>query len=366
MLNDYYLLGRSGLRVSRLALGTMNFGTAGFHAAYGKTEQEVEPILRRYLDAGGNLVDTADFYTAGESERILGRLIAAAGVRDRIVLTSKFTNTTDPTDPNASGNGRKHMVRALEDSLRRLGTDYLDLYLLHTWDRITPVEEVVRTFDDLVRAGKIRYAGLSDVPAWYAARAQTYAEAHGLTPMVTVQLPYSLIFRGIEPEFPSMAQTLGLGITAWSPIGGGLLTGKYRRTEQAVTGTGRLANPDTPGLKITERDWRVVDALERVATDLGRGMAQVAINWVATQPAVASVVLGASSPAQLDSNLAALDFEIPADARRRLDEASAPEVASLYSMFTPEYQSWIVSPGLGIGDKPAGYQPPVFNGVLTD
>ena len=366
MLNDYYLLGRSGLRVSRLALGTMNFGTAGFHAAYGKTERDVEPILRRYLDAGGNLVDTADFYTAGESERILGRLIAAAGARDRIVLTSKFTNTTDPTDPNASGNGRKHMVRALEESLRRLGTDYLDLYLLHTWDRITPVEEVVRTFDDLVRAGKIRYAGLSDVPAWYAARAQTYAEAHGLTPMVTVQLPYSLVSRGIEPEFPSMAQSLGLGITAWSPIGGGLLTGKYRRTERAVTGTGRLANPDTPGLKVTERDWRVVDALERVATDLGRSMAQVAINWVATQPAVASVVLGASSPAQLDSNLAALDFEIPADARRRLDEAGAPEVGAPYSMFTPEYQSWIVNPGLGIGDKPAGYQPPVFNGVLTD
>jgi aryl-alcohol dehydrogenase-like predicted oxidoreductase len=365
VLNDYYLLGRSGLRVSRLALGTMNFGTAGFHAAYGKTEQEVEPILRSYLDAGGNLVDTADFYTAGESERILGRLIAAAGVRDRIVLTSKFTNTTDPTDPNASGNGRKHMVRALEDSLRRLDTDYLDLYLLHTWDRITPVEEVVRTFDDLVRAGKIRYAGLSDVPAWYAARAQTYAEAHGLTPMVTVQLPYSLISRGIEPEFPPMAQTLGLGITAWSPIGGGLLTGKYRRTEQAVTGTGRLANPDTPGLKITERDWQVVDALDRVATDLGRSMAQVAINWVATQPAVASVVLGASSPAQLDSNLAALDFEIPADARRRLDEASAPQTGLPYPMFTPEYQSWIVSPGLGIGDKPAGYQPPVFNGALT-
>jgi aryl-alcohol dehydrogenase-like predicted oxidoreductase len=366
VLNDYYLLGRSGLRVSRLALGTMNFGTAGFHAAYGKTEQEVEPILRGYLDAGGNLVDTADFYTAGESERILGRLIAAAGVRDRVVLTSKFTNTTDPSDPNASGNGRKHMVRALEYSLRRLDTDYLDLYLLHTWDRITPVEEVVRTFDDLVRAGKIRYAGLSDVPAWYAARAQSYAEAHGLTPMVTVQLPYSLISRGIEPEFPPMAQTLGLGITAWSPIGGGLLTGKYRRTEQALTGTGRLANPDTPGMKITERDWRVVDALDRVATDLGRSMAQVAINWVATQPAVASVVLGASSPAQLDSNLAALDFEIPADARRRLDEASAPEVGAPYSMFTPEYQSWIVSPGLGIGDKPAGYRPPVFNGVLTE
>ena len=165
----------------------------GFHAAYGKTEAEAEPIFRRYLEAGGNLIDTADFYTAGRERDHPRQADRRAGVRDRLVLTSKFTNTVDPADPNAGGNGRKHMIRAVEASLRRLGTDYLDLYLLHTWDRITPVEEVVRTFDDLVRAGKIRYAGLSDVPAWYAARAQTFAEAHALTPMINVQLPYSLV-----------------------------------------------------------------------------------------------------------------------------------------------------------------------------
>ena len=362
-MNHYYLLGRSGLRVSRLALGTMNFGTDGFHAAYGKTEAEAEAIFRRYLESGGNFIDTADFYTAGESERILGRLIASAGVRERLVLTSKGTNSIDPSDPNASGNGRKHIVRAVEASLRRLGTDYIDLYLLHTWDRITPVEEVVHTFDDLVRAGKIRYAGLSDVPAWYATRAQSYAEAHALTPMVTVQLPYSLISRGIEPEFVPMAQSMGMGLTAWSPIGGGLLTGKYRRTGNGLTGAGRLGNPEAPGPKVTDRDWQVIEALESVAAGLGRSMAQVAVNWVATQPAVASVVIGASSPEQLDTNLAALDFEIPAEARRRLDAASAPPIGAPYSMFTPEYQSWIVSPGLGIGDKPAGYAPPVFNGA---
>ena len=177
-LDDYYLLGRSGLRVSRLALGTMNFGTAGFHAPYGKTEDEARAIFRAYVDAGGNFLDTADFYTAGESERILGKLIAEAGIRERMVLTTKATNSVDPGDPNAGGNGRKHLIRAVEASLRRLGTDYLDLFLLHTWDRITPVEEVLRTLDDLTRAGKIRYAGLSDVPAWYAARAQTLADAH--------------------------------------------------------------------------------------------------------------------------------------------------------------------------------------------
>ncbi|MEU8207563.1 aldo/keto reductase [Micromonospora sp. NPDC049044] len=362
-VNHYYLLGRSGLRVSQLALGTMNFGVDGFHAAYGKTEEEAEPIFHQYLEAGGNLVDTADFYTAGESERILGRLIDRAGVRDRLVLTSKATNTVDPADPNASGNGRKHLVRAVEGSLSRLGTDYIDLYLLHTWDRITPVEEVVHTLDDLVRAGKIRYAGLSDVPAWYAARAQSYAEAHGLAPMINVQLPYSLVTRGIEAEFVSMAQSLGMGLTAWSPLGGGLLSGKYRRTGEGMSGTGRLTNPDAAGREINPGDWKVIEALEGVAADLGRSMAQVAINWVATQPAVASVIVGASSPAQLASNFGALDFEIPADARRRLDEASAPDLGLPYGMFTPQYQSWVVSPGLGIGDKPAGYAPPVFNGA---
>ncbi|MBM2614917.1 aldo/keto reductase [Actinoplanes sp. LDG1-06] len=357
-MNDYYLLGRSGLRVSRLALGTMNFGVDGFHKAYGKTGAEAEPIFRAYVEAGGNLIDTADFYTAGESERILGSLIKQAGNRERLVLTGKFTNSIDPADPNASGNGRKHIIRAVEASLRRLGTDYLDLYLLHTWDRITPVEEVVRTLDDLVRAGKIRHGGLSDVPAWYAARAQSWAEAHAMAPLVTVQLPYSLVNRSIEPEFVPMAQALGMGITAWSPVAGGLLTGKYRRSADGLDGSGRLA-----GGAVSEHDWRVIEALEGVAADLGRPMAQVAVNWVATRPGVASVVLGASSAQQVASNLAALEFELPAEARRRLDEASATPAVPPYAMFTPEYQSWIVSPGLGIGDKPEGYHPPVFNAV---
>ncbi|MBL7252739.1 aldo/keto reductase [Paractinoplanes lichenicola] len=359
-MNQYYLLGRSGLRVSRLALGTMNFGVDGFHKTYGVTEEDSEPIFRAYVEAGGNFVDTADFYTAGESERILGRLIQRAGNRERLVLTSKFTNSVDPSDPNASGNGRKHIIRAVEASLRRLRTDYLDLYLLHTWDRITPVEEVVRTLDDLVRSGKIRHGGLSDVPAWYAARAQSYAEATGMAPLVTLQLPYSLVNRAIEPEFVPMAQALGMGITVWSPIAGGLLTGKYRRSAGGVDGTGRLAGQ---GTTVSEHDWRVIETLEDVAAALGRPMAQVAINWVATRPGVASVVLGGGRPDQLTSNLGALDFEIPADARRRLDEASAIPPALPYAMFTPEYQNWIVSPGLGIGDKPAGYHEPVFNAV---
>jgi aryl-alcohol dehydrogenase-like predicted oxidoreductase len=353
-LDQYYLLGRSGLRVSRLALGTMNFGTGGFHAAYGKTEDEARPIFRRYLDEGGNFVDTADFYTAGESETILGKLIAEANVRERVVLTTKFTNSVDPADPNAGGNGRKHMIRALEASLRRLGTDYADLFLLHTWDRVTPVEEVVRTFDDLVRAGKIRYPGLSDVPSWYAARAQSLAEAHSLAPMVNLQLPYSLTERQIETEHVPMGRQLGLGVTAWSPLAGGVLTGKYRDG-----GTGRLSD----GPAWTERTPQVLEPLEEVANKLGVTMAQVAINWVATQPGIAAAIVGASSADQLGKSMAALDFEIPAELRTLLDEASAVPPASVYRMFTPAYQNWIVTPDLKVGDKPAEYAPAVRNWV---
>jgi aryl-alcohol dehydrogenase-like predicted oxidoreductase len=347
-LDQYFLLGRSGLRVSRLALGTMNFGTGGFHASYGKTEDEAREIFRRYVDAGGNFVDTADFYTAGESETILGNLIDEAGIRDRIVLTSKFTNSVDPGDPNAGGNGRKHMIRAVEASLRRLRTDYLDLFLLHTWDRITPIEEVLRTFDDLTTAGKIRYAGLSDVPAWYAARAQTLADAHGLAPMVSLQLPYSLVERTIETEHVAAGQTLGLGITAWSPLASGFLTGKYRRDEQGVAGDGRLTGDGAPGRTWTDGQWELLKTVETVADKLGVTMAQVALNWVATQPGIASAIVGASSPEQLDGSLTALD-------------ASAVPPESVYRMFTPQYQSWLVSPGAKVADKPAGYRPPMVN-----
>ncbi|CAN5194311.1 aldo/keto reductase [soil metagenome] len=359
-LDQYYLLGRSGLRVSRLALGTMNFGTGGYHAAYGKSADEARPIFRRYLDDGGNFIDTADFYTAGESETILGTLIAEAKVRDRVVLTTKFTNSIAPGDPNAGGNGRKHMIRALDDSLRRLGTDYVDLFLLHTWDRITPVDEVLRTFDDLVRAGKIRYAGLSDVPSWYAAQAQTLADAHSMSPMINLQLPYSLVERQIEVEHVAMAQALGLGITAWSPLGGGFLSGKYKA---GLEGEGRLSIPGASGLSLTDRDWALLRPLESVADKLGVTMAQVAVNWVATQPGVASAIIGASSAEQLGSTMAALGFEIPAELRAEIDVASAIPPESVYRMFTPGYQNQLISPGIKVGDKPAGYRPAVQNWV---
>ena len=357
-LDSYYTLGRSGLRISRLALGTMTFGD---NWGWGAAEDTARAMFDRYLAAGGNFFDTADLYTEGASEELLGRFVQDAGARDRVVLSTKFSYNAQPGNPNAGGNGRKNILRAVESSLRRLRTDYIDLYLLHTWDRITPAEEVVRTLDDLVRAGKIRYAGLSDVPAWYAARAQTYAEAHALSPLVNLQLEYSLVERSLEHEFASMALELGMGITAWSPLGMGLLSGKYKPSEAGGTGDGRLARiSGLPGFdRFTERNWRIVAAVEEVAAALGKPMAQVALNWVATQPAVASVIVGATKLAQLDDNLAALSFEIPAELRARLNEASAPDTPFPYWFFGDVQQARIHG-GVGVGSKPAGYAPPVY------
>lgn len=360
-IDQYYLLGRSGLRVSRLALGTMNFGTAGYHAAYGKTLDESRPILQQYLDAGGNFIDTADMYTDGQSETILGQLLAETGSRDRVVLTSKFTNSMFPGDPNGGGNGRKHMVRALEASLRRLNTDYLDVYLLHTWDRLTPVQEVMQTFDDLVRAGKIRYAGVSDTPAWYAAQAQTFALENRLTPLINLQLPYSLIERTIEIEHVPMGQALGLGITAWSPLAQGFLSGKYHAEDQGFGGEGRLSVTGGSGIALTDRDWQLLTPLSDIADKLGVTMAQVAINWVATQPGIAAAIVGASSAKQLAGTMAALDFEIPAELRVGLDEAGAVELQSVYKMFTPGYQELIINTGTKVADKPSEYVAEVRN-----
>ncbi|PQE00631.1 aldo/keto reductase [Mycobacterium sp. EPG1] len=360
-IDEYYLLGRSGLRVSRLALGTMNFGTRGYHAPYGKTLDESRPILWTYLDAGGNFIDTADFYTDGESETILGQLLAETGARDSVVLTTKFTNAMYQGDPNGGGNGRKFMVRALEDSLRRLRTDYVDLYLLHTWDRLTPIEEVMQTFDDLARAGKIRYPGISDTPAWIAAAAQTFATANHLRPLINVQLPYSLIDRAIETEHAPMGQTLGLGVTAWSPLAQGFLSGKYHASDQGTAGSGRLSVTGTAALELTERSWQVLTPLAETADKLGVSMAQVAVNWVATQPGIASAIVGASSAAQLTSTMQALDVEIPAELRVSLDEAGAIPPTSLYRMFTPGYQEQLINPGIKVGDKPSGYAPSVRN-----
>lgn len=356
----YYTLGHTGLRVSRLALGTMTFGTDW---GWGADQTAAHAIFDRYLAAGGNVFDTADLYTNGASEQWLGQFVREAGVRDRVVLASKYSYNGSRGNPNGGGNGRKHLLAAVEGSLKRLGTDHLDLYLVHTWDRVTPPEEVMRTFDDLVRSGKVRHVGLSDVPAWYASRAQTLAEWRGYEKLSALQLEYSLAERGIEDEFIPLGLAHGMGTMVWSPLASGLLSGKYKPSQGGATGSGRLAalaNSGNPAFtKFTERNWAIVAELEQVARELGRSMAQVALNWVANRPGVATVILGATKLAQLEDNLGALDFELPAALRARLDAVSAPTPRFPYTFFTPAMQAMLTG-GTVLGDKPAGYHAPVL------
>src|SRR6201998_3045829 len=235
-IKDYVTLGRSGLRVSPLTLGTMTFGTEW---GWGSEERTARTIFDRYLEAGGNVLDTADGYTNGKSEELVGKFIGESGLRDRVVLATKFTFNTDPDNPNAGGNSRKNIYRALHGSLRRLQTDYIDLYWLHAWDTLTPVEEVVSTLNDLVRQGKIRHYGFSDTPAWYVARAQTLAELQGKERLIALQLEYSLVERNIEREHIPVAQELGIAVLPWSPLAGGFLAGKYKRFGNTGVGDGR-------------------------------------------------------------------------------------------------------------------------------
>ena len=357
-LNNYYTLGNSGLRVSRLALGTMTFGTDW---GWGADKDTARGLFNSYVDAGGNLIDTADMYLNGTSEQWVGDFVKERGLRDRLVLATKFSFNPDPNNPNSGGNSRKNILRAVDASLKRLGTDYIDLYFLHCWDQVTPVEEVMRTFDELVRSGKVRHVGLSNVPSWYASRAQSVAEFRGYESICTLQLSYSLVERSIESEFTALATRYGMGTMVWSPLGGGILSGKYKPSEEGKYGEGRLqvmqGNPAFA--KFSERNFAIISEVDKVARETGRSMSQIAVNWVANRPGVATVLVGATRQAQLDDNLQALDLDIPAELLARLDAVSATEPSYPYTYFTPALQNQIagIHP---LQDKPAGYAPPVL------
>ena len=339
-LNEFITLGRSGLKISRLCLGTMTFG----NSEWGTDENASRAICNRYVEARGNFFDTADGYAGGRSEEILGKFIVERKLRDRVVVATKFTFNADPGNPNAGGNGRKNIYRALEGSLRRLQTDYVDLYYQHIWDRVTPVEEVLGTLDILVREGKIHYFAFSDTPAWYIARAQTLAEKEGKNRAIALQLEYSLVERNIEREHIPAAQEFGMGICPWSPIAGGFLAGKYKREGTKSDGGGRYeavkkGNPVFE--KFNERNWQVLDAVLDVAKQLGKSPAQVALNWAATQPGITSPIIGATKMLQFEDNLAAIDFSIPAELRKHLDDASALPLIHPYMFFGSYIQNMI-------------------------
>lgn len=308
--------------VSELALGTMTFGAEA-------DEQSSHAILERYLDAGGNFVDTADVYSAGVSESIIGRWLARNhGRRDGIVLATKGRFPMG-AGPNDLGLSRTHLRRALDDSLRRLGVDHIDLYQLHAWDGLTPLEETLRFLDDAVSEGKISYYGFSNYLGWQLTKAVRLAAEHGWAPPVTLQPQYNLLVRGIEHEIVPAALDAGMGLLPWSPLAGGWLSGKYRRDE-SPTGSTRLGENPTRGMEAWEarnadpRTWEVVDAVAAVAAEVGASPSQVALRWLADRPAVTSVILGARTIEQLDDNLGAAEAVLPDDLRRTLDDASAP------------------------------------------
>lgn len=337
-LTDFRTLGRSGLVVSPLALGTMTFGTP----RWGSADDVSESIFQAYVEAGGNFIDTADVYAKGRSEELVGGYVASRGLRDQLVLTTKFGFNTQPGNPHAGGNGRKHIHQALEGSLRRLGTDYIDLYWLHVWDMVTPVEEVLQTLGDLVRAGKIRYFGFSDMPAWYATKAATLAQAHGVPGPIAMQMEYSLVARTLETEHVPAARECGLGIVPWSPLAAGFLAGKYERAEVGATGEGRLSGPNPFGnSKFSERNWQVLDVLRQVATEAGQPLAQVALAWALGRPGVSSLIVGASKLAQLHDNLAALDIQLTPEQLRTLNAGSVPDQAFPEGFFSAGLQRGI-------------------------
>jgi aryl-alcohol dehydrogenase-like predicted oxidoreductase len=334
-LNSYRTLGRSGLRVSPVMLGAMTFGDG----SWGADEQTSAAILDRYLEAGGNCIDTANAYNGGRSEETIGAYLDKhPGLRDRLVIATKFGAGMFPDDPNGGGAGRKAIVQQLEGSLRRLRTDYVDLYWQHNWDRHTPLDETISALNDLIRAGKVRYLGLSDTPAWAVARAATIAELRGWANVAAVQVEYSLLARTVEGEQFGAVRELGLGVTTWSPLASGVLTGKYSRQDTAPQGSGRAWHT---ARRMNEQTFAVLDVLRAVSDDLGASMAAVALAWVRQRPEVTSTILGARTVDQLEANLASLKVTIPAQPLARLDQATHPQLdfpADLLQNVAPAYQ----------------------------
>jgi aryl-alcohol dehydrogenase-like predicted oxidoreductase len=318
-LDHYVTLGRSGLRVSPLCLGAMTFGE---DLGWGSSVEESQQILDRYIELGGNFVDTANFYTKSHSEKIIGDHVSRHPQRrDRLVLATKFSGNLYPGDPNAGGSSRKAILGACEGSLRRLQTDYIDLYWLHNWDVHTPIEETMAALEDLVRSGKVRYIGVSDTPAWKVSQANVTAQFRGWSSFVGLQIEYSLLERSVEQELVPMALELGLGITPWSPLKSGALSGKYKRDTAGQMKKDRAVFLDA---FLNDKTYALIDALEAIAKAHDSTVARVALAWVRSKPGVTSTIIGARRLAQLEDNLKSLDVALGTDEIAKLDAMTTP------------------------------------------
>jgi aryl-alcohol dehydrogenase-like predicted oxidoreductase len=352
-LDQYVTLGRSGLRVSPFALGAMTFGEDPGGA--GCSVEESEKILASYLDLGGNFVDTANFYTNGHSEKILGDFFAARpGRRQHVVLASKFFGNMFPGDPNGGGAGRASIIAQLDQTLRRLRTDYLDLYWLHNWDRATPIEETLRTLDDLVRAGKIRYVGFSNTPAWVTAQAQTTAHLRGWTPLIALQVEYSLLARTVEGELAPFALDQGIALTPWSPLKNGFLSGKYRRGADTAD-SARAAYVGGP----SDAEFAVIDVVAAIADDLGTTSAAVSLAWLRARPGTVVPIVGARRLEHLTGNLAALEIVLSAAQLARLDDVSAPTLDYPAPMHGAQ-RAMLQFAGTTVDGEPSTVYPPLL------
>lgn len=354
-LDHYVTLGRSGLRVSPLCLGTMTFGE---DFGWGSSVEESQEIMDRYFDAGGNFLDTANFYTAGHSEKIIGDHIGRHPARrDRLVIATKFSGNLYLGDPNGGGSGRKALIDQCEHSLRRLQTDYIDLYWLHNWDIHTPIEETMAALEDLIRAGKVRYIGVSDTPAWKVAEANITARFRGWSQFIGLQIEYSLLERTVEAELVPMARELGLGITPWSPLKSGLLSGKYTRATADAQHGDRAA---FMGHLMNERTYALVDELEKIAQAHQSTVARVALAWVRMQSGVSSTIIGARRVSQLEDNLKSADIMLTAQELAHLDSLTKPALPfpqNMQSLFPAIHNGGTTINGVASEPSPFVIQP---------
>jgi aryl-alcohol dehydrogenase-like predicted oxidoreductase len=331
----YSILGRSGLRVAKISLGTMTFGPG---AEWSRSFEDCRAVFEAYAAVGGNFIDTANMYTGGESERIVGRLIA--GNRSRFVICTKYANAVPGAgDPNAAGSHRKSIVQSVDASLERLGIDYIDLYMAHFWDFTTPIEEVHRALDDLIRAGKILHIGLSDVPAWVVSRAQTFCDLRGLAPIACMQLEYSLVQRSIEREHLPLACQHDIGVTAWSPLAGGILSGKYN-SGTPLNGPSRLDSMQLQPLD--DRNRKIAESVVTISRRLGVSPAQLSLAWVISRGVIP--IVGATTAQQMIDNIKSVDLRLDTLTVAELDAASAFDAGHPYNML-----SWDMSMSLGFG-----------------